>query len=277
MNLRHQAILLLLLLVYICSSTENLSRSRSGVKKAKQPLKDPINCNGKGCGNIEKTPKPYNLQKRELISQKRQIDTLSDAFQRLALHTVMLNRIPSSNHRYITITLAMKLMIDRNVVNIVETGTSRDGEANCLGDGCSTVIFGHFGYLTNRFLWSVDISQENVDHAIQGIQMFGENSKVITSDSIAFLESYPFPIDFLYLDSYDFDANNPNPSQEHHLKEIKASYKNLHQNTIVMIDDCRLPHGGKCKLVTEFLLSNGWKLIVNEYQQIFVHSSSLEN
>lgn len=238
--------------------------------------KTTTNCEGANCGNVETTKTAYSLKRREDLHHKTKVDVLTQNFQRLAAHTVMLNRIPTSNHRYITMLTAMKYMIDRKVVNIVETGTSRDGEANCLGDGCSTVVFGHFGYLTERYMWSVDISQENVEKAREGISMFDDNTKVVTSDSIAFLESYPFPIDFLYLDSYDFDANNPSPSQEHHLKEIKAAYKNLHQNTVVMVDDCRLPHGGKCKLVTEFLLENGWNLVMNEYQQLFVHSSSLK-
>lgn len=50
-----------------------------------------------------------------------------------------------------------------------------------------------------------------------------------------------------YLDSFDFDISNPLPSQKHHLKEIEAAYDKLTDNSVVMIDDCDLPGGGKGK------------------------------
>lgn len=96
------------------------------------------------------------------------------------------------------------------------------------------------------------------------------NSRIhfVCSDSIAFLQNFGKTIDFLYLDSYDFDFNNPLPSQYHHLYEIQAAYPKLSENSIVMIDDCDLPHGGKGKFAIEFLTERGWKILENRYQVI---------
>ena len=38
-----------------------------------------------------------------------------------------------------------------------------------------------------------------------------------------------------------------------------------------MVDDCDLPRGGKCKLVREFLLERGWKMVASSYQEVFVY------
>ena len=57
-------------------------------------------------------------------------------------------------------------------------------------------------------------------------------------DSVKFLWSIPpeKKIDFLYLDSYDIERENPHPSQMHHVKEMCVS-KNLKKGTIVVVDD----------------------------------------
>ena len=65
----------------------------------------------------------------------------------------------------------------------------------------------------------MDISQDNVDYANS---MTSDKTEVICSDSVKYLWSLPKEekIDFLYLDSYDINKNNPHPSQLHHVKEI---------------------------------------------------------
>ena len=45
------------------------------------------------------------------------------------------------------------------------------------------------------------------------------------------------PIDFLYLDSYDIERDNPHPSQLHHVKELCAVIKHLRKGSIVCVDD----------------------------------------
>ena len=85
-------------------------------------------------------------------------------------------------------------------------------------------------------------------------------------------------IDFLYLDSYDYsktDLEIQRKSQEHHLQEFKIIEDRLHKNTIVLIDDCGLPGGGKGKTVIAYMLQKGWEIIINKYQVLLLHKDSL--
>jgi predicted O-methyltransferase YrrM len=178
-------------------------------------------------------------------------------------------RILPDYSRYETMGEAMKFMTDRSAHVIVETGTARNGDANCKYDGCSTVIFGEFANLTRKRLYSVDVNCTHCQKSREAVDKFKPAVQVICNDSIQFLSNFKDKIDYLYLDSFDFDELNPDPSQQHHLKEIKAAYNKLHDDSIVMIDDCQLPHRGKCKLVAEFLLDRGWKRVRTSYQEIF--------
>lgn len=85
-----------------------------------------------------------------------------------------------------------------------------------------------------------------------------------------FLSRFDRPIDFLYLDSWDFDFADPAPSQQHHLREIIAAYPRLHAQSMVLIDDCNLPHGGKGRLVIQYLAERGWRVLHSEYQTLLV-------
>lgn len=179
-------------------------------------------------------------------------------------------RISPESKRYKTFTIAFQLMQQRNARVLVETGTARNGCANCEGDGCSTIIFAEWSRDNNGFLYSVDIDRNALGRAKSALKDNNRFVKLVHSDSIEFLKNFNKPIDFLYLDSYDFDARNPAPSQNHHLREIIAAYPWLKDDSIVMIDDCALPHGGKGKLVIEFLLSKGWHIVAEGYQVILV-------
>jgi hypothetical protein len=87
-----------------------------------------------------------------------------------------------------------------------------------------------------------------------------------------FLKNFDRQVDFLYLDSYDYsdDPEVQVKSQEHHLGEFKAIEDRLHGNTIVLIDDCRLPNGGKGKMAVKYMLENNWKILIDAYQILLV-------
>lgn len=183
---------------------------------------------------------------------------------------VLEERIPENNHRYATFFFALLLMKERNVRTIVETGTARGGCRDCIGDGCSTLIFGDWALQNGSRLYSVDIDKKALENAKHALGKAGEFVNFTHHDSVEFLKSFNQSIDFLYLDSYDFDPKNPKPSQEHHLQEIQAAYPWLTKQSIVMIDDCALVHGGKGKLVIEYLLEKGWKIAAEGYQVLLV-------
>jgi len=178
------------------------------------------------------------------------------------------HRIRPSDKRYDSFLMALKLLHQFNAKVLVETGTARNGDQNFAGDGGSTIIFGNWAAINQSVLFTVDISPDGLENAKKATQRYSQSIHFVCNDSIAFLDSFNQYIDFIYLDSFDFDSNNPKPSQEHHLREIIAAYPHLHERSIVMIDDCDLPHGGKGKLVIEFLLSRGWKILYKGYQTI---------
>jgi len=179
-------------------------------------------------------------------------------------------RLPQGNGRYPTFTEALKLMSSRNVRTIVETGTARCGDTNFDGDGGSTIIFGHWAQTHNASMFSVDISQTHIDLAKAASRPYLSNMSFIMEDSVAFLRNFPGHIDMLYLDSYDYDEKNPGPPQLHNLNEVMAAYDKLTENSIVMIDDCNIPGGGKGKLAIEYLLKRGWYLHTNRHQVILL-------
>ncbi len=174
--------------------------------------------------------------------------------------------IPEDNHRYPTFSHALNLLEERKARILVETGTARGGKSNSGNDGCSTLIFAEWAKHHGSSFYSADIDSSALAEAQKAL---GEPSPLVTlvhSDSVAFLEKFNQPIDFLYLDSFDFDEEFYFPSQQHHLKEIIAAEPKFTENSFVLIDDCDLPHGGKGKLVIEYLLEKGWKIAARGYQ-----------
>jgi hypothetical protein len=142
---------------------------------------------------------------------------------------------------------------DKNFL-IVETGCMRadHGQLALGDDGASTYIFDDFINYYDGEVLSVDINQDNV---------LPEEKK----------------IDFLYLDSFDFEPNDPIPSQEHHLKELCAVMKNLKKGTIVCVDDhlntpnfdqyrASLARGGKAAFIEHFMDDIGAELLHDGYQ-----------
>ena len=167
--------------------------------------------------------------------------------------------------------LTMKLLKERNAKVLIETGVARKGLQNTKYDGASTIVFGLWAKQNGAVLHSVDIDPDAVNEARKEVEL-NNLAKVVqlnVSDSVAFLQQFKNPVDFLYLDSYDYpkrDSVGQKASQDHHLKEIKAIESKLHENTLILIDDCGKPGGGKGKLVIEYLKPLGWKVIYNGYQ-----------
>ena len=92
---------------------------------------------------------------------------------------------------------------------------------------------------------------------------------------MAYLQAFEPTIDLLYLDSYDYDKRDPEvikASQEHHLNEVKAAESNLHDKSVILIDDCNLPGGGKGRLVIDYLLERGWQVVMSKYQVVLTRA-----
>jgi predicted O-methyltransferase YrrM len=181
--------------------------------------------------------------------------------------------------RRVTMREVLRLLNERQAKVLVETGTARMGLENCKGDGASTIVFGKWARENGAHLHSVDISPDAIAGSARAVSEQGLDDSVtlVTADSIGFLEGFEDPVDFLYLDSYDYDRRNTEiqkASQAHHLAEIKAIEDRLHESTIILIDDCDRPNGGKGKLVIERLLARGWKEHLSKYQVILLRDTS---
>jgi hypothetical protein len=164
---------------------------------------------------------------------------------------------------------------------IVETGCMRSDHGDlCFGDdGASTFIFDDFIIFYDGEVLSVDINQSNVNHAKS---MVSTKTIVECMDSVEFLWNLPSSkkIDFLYLDSYDFDPDNPIPSQLHHVKELCAVMKNLKKGTIIVVDDhlntsefdsyrSTLAKGGKAGFIENFMTNVKAEVLHDGYQIVW--------
>lgn len=193
-----------------------------------------------------------------------------NAYATTETSSYLINRIQMEDKRYLTLLSALELLDQRHVKILVETGTARDGDRNFVGDGGSTIIFADWATQNEALLYSVDIDPSAIENAKNVTTVYADHIQFVCDNSIKFLNKFEKQIDFLYLDSFDFDFGNPSTSQVHHLKEIIAAYPKLHKNSIVMIDDCDLPQGGKGALVIEYLTARGWEIFQNGYQIIML-------
>ena len=178
-----------------------------------------------------------------------------------------------------TLREVLRLLEEREAKVLVETGVARMGLEKSKGDGASTIVFSLWAKQNDAHLYSVDIDPEATAKAGEAVAAMelGDHVTLVTSDSVAYLENFTDAVDFLYLDSYDYhktDTEIQRASQAHHLKEIVAIEGCLHDDTVILIDDCDMPNGGKGKLVIERLTANGWTVHMSEYQVILLRDSA---
>ncbi len=202
------------------------------------------------------------------------------------------NKVPKS--RYHTFKYCIDYFNNKNPV-IVELGTSRsfvDGrfEGCNLDDtkywepnnpekwdwsaGCFTKVFSES--FPNSSLTTVDLSKNHIERC-KFMNKNANNINYIVSSSEDFLNSIDYKIDLLYLDTGDM---TPIEETAHlHLREAKIIVERNLINTdgLILIDDVRNPtpknagepsNYGKAKYSIPFLLQNGFKPLINEYQVI---------
>jgi predicted O-methyltransferase YrrM len=176
-----------------------------------------------------------------------------------------------------TLRATLALLQARGATMLVETGTARLGLAKTKGDGASTIVFGLWAKQHGAHLHSVDIDPTAIAQARAAVAAQGLSDAVsfAAQDSVAFLSGLQTPVDFLYLDSYDYDPRDQavqKASQAHHLQEFLAIESRLHEDSIVLIDDCAQPGGGKGKLVIEHMLKQGWRVVMDRYQVLLARA-----
>lgn len=119
---------------------------------------------------------------------------------------------------------------------IIETGTSAWGVD-------STRLFDAYVKLFGGKFLSVDLRHEPSDRLENQIC---ERTQLYVSDSVEFLHNLKKSLqdfsfaDLIYLDSYDVDLNNPEPSAMHGLREWEALAPLLRSGSMILIDDTPL-------------------------------------
>ena len=224
--------------------------------------------------------KDFYLTKKELeINFKKELDLafknqkkFSGVFKKVFYKRMLMpghHKNPIRNRADNFLKIFRILEKKKRFYNIVETGCMRsDHGVFAFGDdGASTLIFDLFVNFYNGSVFSVDINKKNVFHAKK---LVSNKTKIYKMDSVKFLWNLPkkFPIDLLYLDSFDLDLNNPHPSSLHHIKELCAVIKNLN-NTIIVVDDHKVSSNqisSKGAYVKDFMLNIGAKLLFENYQ-----------
>ncbi len=173
--------------------------------------------------------------------------------------------------RYWSFKIALNILLQRGGKNIVETGCVR--QEKDWGAGMSTLHFAEFCSYYGLIFNTVDIDPEAIALAKRIIKPFDEFVKFNCMDSVKFLDDFNDPIDLLYLDSMDCD---PRPEadisgpQKHQLAELKAAYPNLHDKSIVLLDDNNFENGGKAKLTKDFLRAGGWLELMTWKQSLWI-------
>lgn len=137
---------------------------------------------------------------------------------------------------------------------VVEVGSLRlpPDHPNTVHEGGSTLRWAQAGF--EVFSIDVDPAATSLAAAVTGDR---PAVHCITADGVGFLEGFDQPIDLLYLDAWD--VGTPNYKQ-HHLDAYHAARRNLHERSLVLIDDMDLDHGGKGEQVVPAALADGFHL-----------------
>jgi hypothetical protein len=196
--------------------------------------------------------------------------------------------------------IALGWMLQHQGKFIVETGCQRG--VDDWGAGCSTQVFQDVVNHYDGELLSID---NNLEHLGRVRRIIGADPRVKLwhEDSAVGLAQVNRPIDLLYLDSWDYPIfevtdlyggrGNYNEAvkivnamtedefhsmygyivagcQEHCLRELQAALPFIHKNTMILIDDCRLAGGGKGRVARNWMYSQRWRLVLDDYQSLWL-------
>jgi hypothetical protein len=141
------------------------------------------------------------------------------------------NNIGIKKHiNYLTFKRLFKEMEILKTPYILESGIASAGTY-------STYLFNEYVRKYGGFFWSVDINKSLVDLHKGNMCPATE---LICDDSVTFFNKWSKShnnVNVIYLDSYDLDFYNPEPSANHGLAEYKALMPVIKKDTLLLIDD----------------------------------------
>jgi hypothetical protein len=139
----------------------------------------------------------------------------------------------SKHLNYVTFKKLFEEMKNLKDPFILESGIASAGTQ-------STYLFNEYVRKYGGFFWSVDINKDLVD--IHKGNMCPA-TQLICDDSVTYFKNWSSThteAHVIYLDSYDLDFYNPDPSATHGLLEYKALMPVIKKNTLLLIDDTPL-------------------------------------
>jgi len=230
------------------------------------------------------------------------MDFIKQAYSTFERHYSAKLRTDTWKGRYHTMQAALNLLLQRGGKTIVETGCQR--QAWDWGAGCSTVVLAQVAKEQGLNFYSIDINPDNIKKAQELTSLPSDH--LMIGNSVDILKNWiSGPIDLLYLDSFDYPygemlehfggktdidtameiLEHLHPMrikelfggviaacQQHCLQETIVAMPFLHQKSVILIDDANLPGGGKAELAREWLLANGWHIVLDLYQSLYIHS-----
>lgn len=212
---------------------------------------------------VTKNSQYWNVADRELINTKFDNEEGIEYFFK---YFSQLNHTFRS--RFLTMFEALRLLkeFSKKPV-IVEVGTLRDSNK---GGGHSTYKFGEYCKRYGGHLYTVDISSDAIKFSRKASKDFQPWISYHEQDSSRFLRDFDGMIDLLYLDGFDSTPGMEKEASKKQLEEIKTALPKLSEKCIVLLDDADLPMGGKTGYSASYLQNNGFKLVINSYQQLYV-------
>jgi hypothetical protein len=163
-----------------------------------------------------------------------------------------------------------ELLKSKGNVVIVETGCMRV-PCNWEGDGQSTFMLDALVQDRGGLFFSIDVALESIDAARRACSSM---TQLIFNNSVPALHALnrviPTRASLLYLDSFDFDVDNPLPSAIHHSLELTAARSLIGSGTIVCVDDYALgSDGGKGMILDKFFSSVRAEVLHCGYQKVW--------
>lgn len=187
-----------------------------------------------------------------------------------------INRWKCQKFRFRTSRDAMSLCLQRNAKNLVETGCVRKPKNK--GHARSTVLYADFidKMMPDGHLWTVDIEAANMAKAEEYTKHLNAGRITYTvGDSVQFLQQFDQRIDFLYLDSKGWLGRDDLglDATRHQIAELEACWDQIHQNTVILLDD-NLRGYGRTILTVPFLREKGFDVYSQGHQVLLVHVES---
>ncbi len=183
----------------------------------------------------------------------------------------LLQKDPTYRDRYFGFRKIFSYLVAKNKSSytIVETGGIRDKDN--WSDGQSSVLFYDFLKKFTGELTTVDVNPSVYANYRTWLPSIGNvKDNVIILDGAVALSRIDKEVDLLYLDSFDIEHDNPEPSMSHHMREFDSSQKIIDKSKdlLVAVDD-NFGKYGKGRYVLDWAIKNNKEILHDGYQVIF--------